>query len=144
VISVHVGLEALRNKDVVRLGGGRMVIRRRRAWYWKRPELLLDEGLSRRRLYLEMAATWSRSMGTMAGRARSRDCGISAADVHARRPRQRSDSPYQLKRLPSQRRITHLHRQGACLEASLDRATLLHRPCASQLAPFVPCSMSWG
>jgi hypothetical protein len=41
VISDHVGLEALQNKEAIRLGGGRMVIRRRRAQ--KRPELLLDE-----------------------------------------------------------------------------------------------------
>jgi hypothetical protein len=57
VISDHVGLEALQNKEAVRLGGGRMVFRRRRAR--KMPELLLDEGLSWRMLYLKTAATWS-------------------------------------------------------------------------------------
>jgi hypothetical protein len=133
VISDHVRLEGLRNKEVVRLGGSRMVIRRRRARYWKRPELLLDEGLSWRRLYLKTAATWSRLRGTTPGRARSRDWGILAADGHARRPRQRSDSPYPLERLPSRRRVAHLHHQGA---------TLLRRPCASQIAPFVSCSIS--
>jgi hypothetical protein len=60
VISDHVGLEALRNKEAVRLGGGRMIIRRWRARYWKRPEPLLDEGLNWRRLYLKTVATWSR------------------------------------------------------------------------------------